>query len=146
MTATTSPGFTPPRLTAAPNPVEIPQERRAAARRSYHGSTRITEASWTTMYSANVPRLHMRFTLVSPRRWRHVPSEIIGPASVPAAMSQIYGRPEMQYSHLPHEGMNDVATWSPTLTDVTPSPTASTTPEPSCPPMIGNIVDRPDRN
>src|SRR5579862_648251 len=39
--------------------------------------------------------------------------------------------------HSPHWGEKSVTTWSPTSTDVTPSPTASTTPAPSCPSTAG---------
>jgi hypothetical protein len=34
--------------------------------------------------------------------------------------------------------MNEQTTWSPTATRVTPGPTASTIPAPSCPPTIGS--------
>ena len=45
ITATTSPGLTPPRLTADPQPDAKPHEMSAAALRSYQGSIFTTEAS-----------------------------------------------------------------------------------------------------
>jgi hypothetical protein len=42
-----------------------------------------------------------------------------------------------QWTHSPHWGEKSVTTWSPSATDVTPSPTRSTTPAPSCPSTAG---------
>ena len=39
--------------------------------------------------------------------------------------------------HCPQDGTNDIATWSPGATLVTPGPTSSTSPAPSWPQMIG---------
>ena len=47
-------------------------------------------------------------------------------------------RPLAHHLQRPQLGMNDMDTWSPTATLVTPSPTASTTPEPSWPPITGS--------
>ena len=55
------------------------------------------------------------------------------------------GRPDTQYSQRPHEGMNETETWSPGARSLTLSPTDSTTPEPSWPPMKGNIESTPKR-
>ena len=144
ITATVSPARTPPRFTAEPNPVERPHEINAAARRSHHGSRRISDASCTTMYSLNAPTWHIRLSGWSPNRWRHVPSEIIGPARIVEPRSQMYDRPDTQYSQVPQDGVNETATWSPGAKAVTPSPTDSTTPEPSWPPIAGNIESRPE--
>ena len=74
ITTTTSPGFTSPRSTAEPKPVEMPQQISAAARRSYQGSILISEASCTTMYSENVPSwlIRLRFSL----------AEVVAPGAV----------------------------------------------------------------
>jgi hypothetical protein len=48
--------------------------------------------------------------------------------------------PEVQNLHSRHSGMYSGMTWSPTLTEVTPSPMDSTTPPPSWPRMQGNWV------
>src|SRR6185312_12724722 len=47
--------------------------------------------------------------------------------------------PERQYAHSPHSGVYSGITWSPTCSEVTPSPTSSTMPPPSCPRITGNI-------
>ena len=41
--------------------------------------------------------------------------------------------PLRQASHLPQEEMQEISTWLPGLNCVTPAPTSSTTPTPSCP-------------
>ncbi|HEY1324037.1 MAG TPA: transketolase [Streptosporangiaceae bacterium] len=46
--------------------------------------------------------------------------------------------PVEQYRQTPQAGMNEQTTWSPAATRVTPSPAASTTPAPSCPPTSGS--------
>ena len=43
--------------------------------------------------------------------------------------------------HLPHWGLNSVTTWSPTASDSTPGPTASTTPAPSWPRTVGEYPE-----
>ncbi len=43
----------------------------------------------------------------------------------------LFVRGSTQWTHVPHSGANSVTTWSPGLSEVTPSPTASTTPAPS---------------
>eukprot|EP00445_Apocalathium_hangoei_P074666 CAMPEP_0204162230 /NCGR_PEP_ID=MMETSP0361-20130328/35387_1 /ASSEMBLY_ACC=CAM_ASM_000343 /TAXON_ID=268821 /ORGANISM="Scrippsiella Hangoei, Strain SHTV-5" /LENGTH=182 /DNA_ID=CAMNT_0051118793 /DNA_START=82 /DNA_END=630 /DNA_ORIENTATION=+ len=48
-------------------------------------------------------------------------------------------RPLWQLWHAPHESKVST-TWSPTRTRVTELPTTSTTPDPSCPVMIGNLA------
>ena len=49
--------------------------------------------------------------------------------------------PDRQFTHWPHWGEKSVTTWSPGATDVTPSPTASTTPAPSWPSTHGEYPD-----
>ena len=55
-------------------------------------------------------------------------------------VEHICGRSRRHSPHSPQEGVQDSATWSPGRTRVTPSPTASTTPEPSCPSTTGHGV------
>src|SRR5436305_4527004 len=50
-------------------------------------------------------------------------------------------RGSRQCTHLRHWGENSVTTWSPGATSVTSSPTASTTPAPSCPSTAGAYPD-----
>ena len=51
--------------------------------------------------------------------------------------TQRFVRPLRQWMHSPHSGANNVTTWSPGATMLTPSPTLSTTPAPSCPSTHG---------
>jgi len=71
-------------------------------------------------------------------------SLIIGPARVSMPRSHRCWRPEAHQKHVPQAGMNAAATWSPTATVSTFSPTSTTTPAPSCPPMHGNIESTPN--
>ena len=99
----------------------------------------MTENSTTTAYSEKVPSTHSP-PKSSPFWWkRNVPS---GNSPVEAFLpsSHRFCRPVEQYRHLPQAGMNEQTTWSPTATRVTPSPTASTMPAPSCPPTTGNRI------
>ena len=54
-----------------------------------------------------------------------------------APRSQRLEWPVAHGTQRPHDGMNPNTTWSPGDSQLTPSPTSSTTPAPSCPPMIG---------
>ena len=139
MTTTVSPGLTLARSTAEPNPVEIPQLIRAAARRDTPGSILTSEASLASTVSENVPSWVIRFTFWPSRWYRHCPSPIIGPARIPMPRSQRCWRPDAHQKHRPQAGMNDAATWSPTASDSTPGPISATMPAPSWPPIMGNI-------
>ena len=68
-----------------------------------------------------------------------MPSLIMPPASVIIPRSHRFCRPEAHQWHVPHEGMNETATWSPSATWVTLVPTSVTMPEPSWPPTTGNM-------
>ena len=63
--------------------------------------------------------------------------------SVPLALitvvtlSQFDSSPRRQCLHSPHGGTQHSTTWSPTASDVTPSPSSVTTPEPSWPMTSG---------
>ena len=65
------------------------------------------------------------------------------PASVNIPRSQRFWRPEAHQWHVPQEGMKETATWSPTATWVTLVPTSVTMPDPSWPPMTGNMEGTP---
>ncbi len=142
-TTTVSPGRTLARSTAEPNPVEMPQLIRAAALSDASGSIFTSDASLTTMWSANVPSWVIRLTLASPRWCRQVMSLIIGPARVNMPRSHRCWRPEAHQKQVPQAGMKAAATWSPTATVSTPSPTSTTTPAPSWPPMHGKSESTP---
>src|SRR5580693_1501249 len=136
---TVCPARTPPARTADPQPVGTPQATSAATSKPISSGILITENSCTTAYCEKVPSTH-RPPKSSPFWWnRNVPSgNIPVPAFLPA--SQRFWRPVEQYRHWPQAGMNEQVTWSPTLTRVTASPTASTTPAPSWPPTTGSRI------
>jgi hypothetical protein len=46
--------------------------------------------------------------------------------------------PDAHQRHRPQDGMKLTETWSPGLTVRTPGPISITSPEPSCPPIIGS--------
>src|SRR5581483_4249241 len=54
---------------------------------------------------------------------------------------QRFVRGSRQWTHSRHCGENRVTTWSPGRTEVTPSPTRSTIPAPSCPSTVGAYPD-----
>src|SRR5690606_5760593 len=70
--------------------------------------------------------------------WALRPSLIMPTSKSFAPSSQRYWRPLEQYLQRPQLGRNDIDTWSPGFTLVTPGPTSSTTPAPSWPPMTGS--------
>src|SRR4051812_34559191 len=138
-TTTVSPGFTPARFTAEPYPVATPQLTRQTTSRGRSGSTLMTEASARHIISAKVPSLAMVVMGLPSVVWcRNVPSVTMPPANVPAPRSHRLVLPMAHQWQRPHDGMNEVDTWSPGWTVITPSPTASTIPEPSWPPSTGN--------
>src|SRR6267378_5758538 len=60
-------------------------------------------------------------------------------AIVAAPSSQRYSMPDAHQRQCPHTATNDITTWSPCANSVTPSAISTTVPEPSWPPIIGNI-------
>ena len=54
----------------------------------------------------------------------------------------MFGLPEAQNLHLPQNGSGLAMKWSPGLVRVTPGPTFSTIPAPSCPRIMGNGIGR----
>jgi hypothetical protein len=90
-----------------------------------------------TECSAKVPRQHIvAMSLPSRVWWRLVPSAW-WPERRCAPLSHRFCLPLAQDGQRPQEGMNEVTTWSPTASSVTPGPTSITTPAPSWPRMIG---------
>ena len=73
--------------------------------------------------------------------WRAVPSSWRPDMSV-APTSQRFEWPVAQGGHCPQAGTNPKTTWSPGASPRTPGPTSSTTPAPSCPPMMGSEPGR----
>src|SRR6185369_4808519 len=127
-------------LITAPTPVITPHPTRHAA--SSGAASRIGTApcSATTVYSLNDDTPPRWCTAVPFCEKRVVPSRI-APATAPiAATSQRWKSPRPQKKQVPHYGTHERTTWSPFFSVVTPAPTSSTTPAPSCPSTIGNGV------
>src|SRR5215831_18584017 len=130
-TTTFEPGVTLARLITAPAPVITPQLTRHTT--SSGASLRIgtTFCSGRTAFSAYEDTCRKWKTSFRFLRKRVVPSCIRWRGL--SRRSHRFGRPTTQYGQRPQLGTYDVSTWSPTLTPLTLGPTASTTPEPSCP-------------
>ena len=94
--------------------------------------------SGTTAYSAKQAVLPIWWMRRSPLWRRVVPSYMKGP--VAAWLSQRCDLPVMQLLQRPHAGTNERMTCCPGRTDVTPGPTFSTVPAPSCPRTTGRAM------
>ncbi len=129
-TTTVSPGTTLARSTEEPKPVDSPQLMRAAAFIDTWEGILTSEASLAVTRSENVPSWVIRLSGWPSRWWRHTPS-MLGPARPEIPRSHRCWRPDAHQKQRPHDGMNDMATWSPTATDSTSAPSDSTTPAPS---------------
>ncbi|ORW59254.1 hypothetical protein AWC20_09910 [Mycobacterium parmense] len=114
---------------------------RAAGSSGMSGSILTSEFTDTTVCSANAPILDT-WPRSSPSTvwWRKVPSVGIPGSKVPDPASHRYSIPEAHQRHRPQTATNEVTTWSPGANRVTPGPTSTTTPDPSCPPMVGDIA------
>jgi hypothetical protein len=135
-TTVVSPGRTPPALTAVPQPVGTPQPASATVSSGRSSSILMQECSDTTDRSENVPSRHI-WPKSSPSAWnRNVPSgRQLSTNSAPRSHRLVM--PWAQNRQCPQVGRNEQTTWSPALSRVTPAPTSSITPAPSCPPTIG---------
>ncbi len=128
-------------LIAAPRPVESPQAKRQARSRGASRSITASAISGITVYSAKV-EVPMKWRISSPPR----ESRVLPSGRWPRFCSSRIARQRLvrgsrQWTHFPHCGEKSVTTWSPGLTRVTPCPTASTTPPPSCPSTAGAYPD-----
>src|SRR5271165_3063 len=135
---TVSPGATFAAYTAVPHPVGTPQPTSAATSNGMSASMGTQEFCEITARCENVPSMQNPPKSSPSSSWnRNVPSASI-PVIIWAPQSHRFWRPVEQYRHVPQAGMNEQTTWSPTLTLLTPGPTASMTPAPSCPPTMGS--------
>ena len=141
-TATLLPILTLAALTTAPTPVITPQPSSAALSRGKSGGILTTAASGIVESCANVETPAKCRTGVSLIRKRVVPSGIRPVRRICVPTSHSAGRPPVQYSQVPQDTRQMGITWSPGWTAVTPSPTPSTMPEPSCPRMMGMGMTR----
>src|SRR6516225_2957964 len=135
-TTVVSPGRTPPAFTAVPQPVGTPQPTSATVSSGRSSSILMQECSDTTERWENVPSRHI-WPKSSPSAWnRNVPSgRQLSTNSAPRSHRLVM--PWAQNRQCPQVGRNEQTTWSPGLSRLTPVPTSSTTPAPSCPPTIG---------
>jgi len=135
--ATVSPGRTRARLTAAPQPVGTAQPTKQARSSGRSGSILITESTGQTVYSLKA-ETSANWATSSPRwLWRrNVPSRCV-PCPIKIPRSQSAASPLRHQRHLPQAGMEQSTTWSPGWTSLTPGPTFSTMPAPSCPTTMG---------
>ncbi len=135
-TTVVSPGRTPPAFTAVPHPVGTPQPASATVASGRSSSILTQECSDTTDRCENVPSRHI-WPKSSPSAWnRNVPSgRQLSTNSAPRSHRLVM--PRAQNRQCPQVGRNEQTTWSPGLSRLTPAPTSSTIPAPSCPPTIG---------
>ena len=138
ITHTLAPTRRPARLTA-PIPVTTPQPSSAACHSGIEAGSRTAPAAGTTAYSAKQATIRPCWSTVpSSARSRELPSISIPATPWRAAVSHSVRRPDRQARQAPHDGTKQNATWSPATTSTTSSPTATTTPAPSCPSTIGH--------
>ncbi len=122
---------------AAPSPVDSPQANTHARSAGASGLTTGSAISGITVYSAKVD-VPMKWRMGSPSRSRRVVPSGRWPlfcSSRMAVQRLVFGL--RQCSHAPHWGEKSVTTRSPSDTRLTPSPTFSTMPAPSCPSTAG---------
>ena len=138
MTATDEPGVTCAVFRAAPRPVVTPQPSRASCSSGSEVVTETTDASSTTISSANVPQPH---TAVA--HWPSASSNL-GVLETTGPRTQWFEQPLRHHQQLPHAGDTEARTRSPTATRLTSGPTCSTVPHASWPGTRGRgRVDRP---
>ena len=129
ITATVAPGHTFAVWIEAPTPVETPQPSRQARERARASGIGTICGSVTTVWVARVPQCRTPVSTCPPARWRR--------RGWCSSCPHRRGAPRRHCRHRPHGTAQVMTTRSPAATDVTPSPTASTTPAPSWPSSIG---------
>src|SRR5437764_5374244 len=134
MTTTLAPVGTCARCSTAPTPVSTPQPTSEAAVMGTSAGMGTAWLAFTTVRSEKTDALANEYA-GSPR-------QVNGCGRPPNVDRHIVGRPASQYWQEPQLPSVVRTTWSPSLTVVTPSPTASTTPAPSWPSTtgVGNSV------
>src|SRR6202034_2270840 len=129
ITATVSPRETPAVLIAAPRPAITPQPSSPAVAGAILGSTLVHCPAATSVFSANAP--------MPSAGDRTVPSARVIFCLALCVAKQYQGRPRRQARHWPHTARQFRITKSPASSPVTSGPTASTTPDASCPSRYG---------
>ncbi len=109
-------------FSAAPRPVVTPQPSRASCSSGSEVVTETTDASSTTISSANVPQPQ---TAVAHRPFR---KSNLGVLETTGPRTQWFEQPLRHHQQLPHAGDTNTRTRSPTATRLTSGPTCSTVP------------------
>ena len=137
-TQTVSPAATRAAFVTAPTAVTTPQPTSAACHSGSARGTGTAAPAGTTQRSAKQERKLKCMTGVpSGKRRRELPSSSVPAHAAADATSHRLRRPAAQAPQRPQAGTRQNATVSPGTTCVTPSPTCSTIPAPSCPSTIG---------
>src|SRR5579884_3756890 len=110
-------------------PVCTPQPTSAAEVIGTSGGILTACVALSTARSANTDELA--------KLYAGSPRQVNGWPCAPNVDRHIVGRPAVHASHAPQLAIVVSTTWSPSATLVTPAPTASTTPAPSCPSTTG---------
>ena len=116
--------------TTAPTPVVTAQPSDASRSMGTASVTLTSSHSGTTVCCEKVAA---PCSIGSPSSvWKRVLPSIRRPSGATMPLQRL-GRPLLQYSHQPHIGRIANTTWSPGSNPLTPGPSPSTTPAPSCP-------------
>ena len=128
-TAAVFPGRTRARLSTAPTPVRTPQAMRQADVSGTSFGILTAWTSWTTVDSAK--------TDAAAKLYAGCPLNVNGVSMFPSDRRHWVGCPALHARQVPQLARVATTTWSPTLTERTSAPTASTTPAPSWPRTTG---------
>ena len=128
------PGWTPPALTAEPQPVPTPQPTKQAVSSGMSSATFTQESSETVVVSTNVEIPHIWPTGCPPSAIlsrNELGSAHREPCRSPAPRSQRFCMPDAHHRQCPQEGRNEKTTWSPSLRPLLFAPALLTMPAPS---------------
>ena len=130
-TTTDEPGSTCAVFSAAPTPVITPHPISDATSYGISSEILIAAVAGRTVSSTHVPHWAMANTGEPPAVNRG------GLVCASTKSRQRLGWPRRQKKQAPQGGTHEMITWSPSVTFVTPSPTATTSPAPSWPSTHG---------
>src|SRR5262245_50096410 len=133
-TTTDEPGLTLAVFSAAPTPVMTPQPTSEAISCGVSGSIFTTPCWGRIVYSAHVP-VPAKLKIGDPS-WKKLIAPIVCIWTLKHRLGCLRST---QFLHSPQGALHATITWSPGLTEVTPSPTSAMTPAPSWPGTNGAI-------
>src|SRR5262245_5714179 len=137
VTSTLAPSSTRASFSTAPTPVWTAQPITQATSSGTSAGMRTAPVAGTSAYSASAPRLRPRCTGRPPRESGVVPSARV-PVAMPRLCSQRLDCPRTHHAQRPQGGHGESTTGSPVARLSTSGPTASTTPDASCPSTTGS--------